>query len=317
MWAKEAAFSTAVTIEELRQHVFPLLGYQSPNTTTGISSFLPETLIGLAATNPIGHWRLAMWIDTELALLKSALIYCSERGSETEEEENNDNNSAVSLRPGDSAWEWVRDSESNCTAMGRDGHERDRNGRVCLPQPLRTHSLYESSWTCSPTAFVFCAVLLMCCHTALIREILINTHTVKENIFAAETSLYLSPKSQLSWIEWPLLYPRTDPPHTHTSYRGATERLKAMQRLCLFSRCFKYHCGHFVSVWLLCVSVILPLWSFYISLKSFCVYLWLFLTSLRSFRVSLCSFSVSLWSSFRQHCRIVLVFDVKSLYFQY
>lgn len=51
---KQAAFSTAVIIEELCQHVLQL-GYQSPNTTTGISSSLPETLIGLAATNLIGH----------------------------------------------------------------------------------------------------------------------------------------------------------------------------------------------------------------------------------------------------------------------
>ena len=52
---REAAFSTAVDTEELCQHVFLLLGYQSSNTTVGISSSLPETLIGLAATNLIGH----------------------------------------------------------------------------------------------------------------------------------------------------------------------------------------------------------------------------------------------------------------------
>lgn len=51
----ETAFSTAVAHEEHRQHVFLLLGYQGPNSTTGISSFLTETLIGLAATNLIGH----------------------------------------------------------------------------------------------------------------------------------------------------------------------------------------------------------------------------------------------------------------------
>lgn len=59
------AFSTAVAIEVLCQHVAPLLEYQSPNMTTGISSFPAETLIGLAATNLIGYWRLAMWIRTE------------------------------------------------------------------------------------------------------------------------------------------------------------------------------------------------------------------------------------------------------------
>ena len=64
---REAAFSTAVDTEELCQHVFLLLGYQSSNTTAGISSSLPETLIGLAATNLIGHWRLVMWIQTEPA----------------------------------------------------------------------------------------------------------------------------------------------------------------------------------------------------------------------------------------------------------
>lgn len=45
-----------------------------------------------------------MWIDTEPALPETTLICRSERGSETEEEETKDDNPAVSLFPGDSAW---------------------------------------------------------------------------------------------------------------------------------------------------------------------------------------------------------------------
>lgn len=90
----KTAFSTAAGTEELRQHVVLLPGYRSVNTTAAVSSSLPETLIGLAATNPIGHWRLVKWIHTEPASPHTALYLSL---SKTAEEDPWNDSAAVSL----------------------------------------------------------------------------------------------------------------------------------------------------------------------------------------------------------------------------
>lgn len=133
---KKTAFSTAVDVEELCQHVFLLLGYQSPNTTTGISSSLPETLIGLAATNLIGHWRLVMWIHTEPPPPKKrSYLPLRKRLTDSEGGDGGRQSCCIIISisserggGGDRGEGWVRNSERN-TAMGR-----DRNVKACLRQ---------------------------------------------------------------------------------------------------------------------------------------------------------------------------------------